>query len=331
MLGVSAADLIRRLIYAFVTVFAVVTLTFVLFRMLPADPTAMMIDPLTDPARREVLREQLGLNEPLIVQYFSYWGDVFRGNLGTSYQSRQPVVTTVVPAFVNSAVLAVVIFALAYSLGSIFGALSAWYRGSLLERSVVNIGLVFRGAPPYFVGILLIMVFAIGLGWLPSGGMRSSFTAEGFVDKYLNWDFVQHLILPAVTGAVYTFTTPLLITRNAMLDSSRSEYIELARAKGLSESKVLFKHGYRNALLPLLAEGSQFFAYAIGGMVAIEVVFSWPGLGRLIVDSLVFRDFPVAQASFMLIGILVVITYLASDVLAAWLDPRARSTERARA
>jgi peptide/nickel transport system permease protein len=113
-----------------------------------------------------------------------------------------------------------------------------------------------------------------------------------------------------------------------MLDVSRSEYIELAKAKGLSEGKILFKHGYRNAILPLLAEGSQFFAYAIGGLVTIEVVFSWPGLGRLIVDALVFRDFPVAQGAFMYIGVLVVVTYLLSDILAAWLDPRARKTER---
>src|SRR5690606_10426423 len=166
--------------------------------------------------------------------------------------------------FTNSLVLAVAIFLLAYTAGSLFGALAAWYRGSRFERVIVNIGLFFRGAPPYFVGILLIMLFALRLGWLPSSGMRSSFSAETFSEKYLNVDFLRHLILPAVTGAAYAFTTPLLISRNAMLDVSRAEYVELARAKGLKESRVLFKHGYRNALLPLLAESSQFFAYAIG-------------------------------------------------------------------
>jgi peptide/nickel transport system permease protein len=324
----SASYLAKRLLYAVFTVFAVVTLTFILFRMLPADPTAMMIDPLTDPARREILRERFGLDQPVVVQYFTYWGNLFQGDLGTSYQSRLPVSEMVGAAFMNSLVLAVVIFVLAYTFGSFFGSLAAWYRGSTLERMVVNIGLLFRGAPPYFVGILFIMFFALRLGWLPSGGMRSSFGAEGFVDKYLNTDFLLHLILPALTGALYTFTTPLLITRNAMLDVSRSEYIELAKAKGLSERKILFKHGYRNAILPLLAEGSQFFAYAVGGLVTIEVVFSWPGLGRLIVDALVFRDFPVAQGAFMYIGVLVVVSYLLSDILAAWLDPRARKTER---
>lgn len=324
----SASYLAKRLLYAVFTVFAVVTITFILFRLLPADPTAMMIDPLTDPARREVLRERFGLDEPVIVQYVKYWQGLFTGDLGDSYQSRLPVSEMVGDAFMNSLILAVVIFVLAYTLGSIFGSLAAWYRGSIFERFVVNVGLLFRGAPPYFVGILLIMLFALQLGWLPSGGMRTQFAAEGFVDKYLNKDFLLHLILPAITGAAYTFTTPLLISRNAMLDVSRSEYIELARAKGLSETKILFKHGYRNAILPLLAEGSQFFAYAIGGMVTIEVVFSWPGLGRLIVDALVFRDFPVAQGAFMYIGVLVVVSYLLSDMLAAWLDPRARRTER---
>jgi peptide/nickel transport system permease protein len=326
----SVAYLLRRLLYALITIWAVVTLTFILFRLLPADPTAMMIDPLTDPARREILRERFGLDEPLIVQYVDYWRGLLSGDLGTSYQSRLPVTAMVNPAFMNSFVLSMAIFAIAYTTGSFFGALAAWYRGSKLERWVVNTGLVFRGAPPYFVGILLIMVFAIRLGWLPSGGMRSDFRAVGFVDKYLNWDFLVHLILPAITGALYSMTTPLLITRNAMLDVSGSEYIELARAKGLSERKVLFKHGYRNAMLPLLAEGSQFFAFAIGGLVTIEVVFSWPGLGRLIVDALLFRDFPVAQGAFMYIGLLVVVSYLISDVLAAWLDPRARRTDRVR-
>ena len=323
----SGNYLAKRIVYAFITIWAVVTITFILFRLLPADPTAMMIDPLTDPARRDVLRERLGLNEPIIVQYFLYWGSVLTGDLGTSLQSRLPVRDIVNQAFMNSFVLAITIFILAYTGGSFLGAMAAWYRGSALERLAVNIGLIFRGAPPYFVGILFIMFFALNLGWLPSGGMRSEFGATG-IDKYLNWDFVQHLILPAVTGALYALSTPLLITRNAMLDVTEAEYLDLARAKGLSEPKIIFKHGFRNALLPLLAEGSQFFAFAIGGMVTIEVVFSWPGLGRTIVDALLFRDFPVAQGAFMYIGMLVVVAYLISDMLVAWLDPRARGTER---
>ena len=325
---ISANYLGKRLLYSFLTIFAVVTLTFILFRLLPADPTAMMIDPLTDPARREVLRERLGLDRPVIVQYFDYWGDLFTLDLGNSYQSRQPVRQEVSRAFSNSFMLAIAIFILAYSFGSIFGSLAAWYRGSWLERAVVNVALIFRGAPPYFVGILLIMFFAVRLGWLPSSGMRSDFREVGFFARYFNWDFFSHLILPAITGALYAGTTPLLITRNAMLDVTEQEYLELARAKGLSEGKILFKHGYRNAVLPLLAEGSQFFAYAIGGLVTIEVVFSWPGLGRMIVDALQFRDFPIAQGAFMYIGVLVVVTYLLSDILAAVLDPRARHTEK---
>lgn len=324
----SASYLGKRLLYATFTVFAVVTLTFILFRMLPADPTAMMIDPLTDPARREILRERLGLDQPLIIQYFRYWADLFSGDLGTSYQSRQPVSELLNSTFANSFVLAMTIFVLAYSFGSVFGALAAWYRGSALERVLVNMSLVFRGAPPYWVGILFIMLFAIRLGWLPSSGMRSDFGTVGIVDKYFNLDFLRHLVLPAITGALYTTTTPVLITRNAMLDVTGSEYMELAKAKGLSETKILFKHGYRNAILPLLAEGSQFFAFAIGGLVTIEVVFSWPGLGRQIVDALLFRDFPVAQGAFLYIGVLVVVTYLISDIIAALMDPRARRTER---
>ena len=326
----SASYLGRRLLYSLITIFFVATLSFILFRMLPADPTAMMIDPAGDPSRREVLRERFGLDEPLIVQYFRYWQDLSTLDLGNSFQSSQPVRQEVTRAFTNSFVLAMAIFVLAYTYGSIFGALAAWYRGSALERTIVNVALVFRGAPPYFVGILLIMFFAVQLGVLPSSGMRSTFREVGFFERYFNWDFFRHLILPAITGAAYTSTTPVLITRNAMLDVTGQEYLDLARAKGLSEPKILFKHGFRNAILPLLAEGSQFFAYAIGGLVTIEVVFSWPGLGRMIVEALQFRDFPIAQGAFMYIGVLVVVTYLISDILAAVMDPRARHTERMR-
>jgi peptide/nickel transport system permease protein len=324
----SAGYLGRRLLYSLLTIFEVVTLPFILFRLLPADPTAMMTDPLTDPARREVLRERLGLDRPLIVQYFQYWGNLFTLELGSSYQSGQPVRQEVTRAFSNSFMLAIAIFVLSYTFGSFFGALSAWYRGSALERIVVNVALVFRGAPPYFVGILFIMFFAVQQGWLPSSGMRSDFREVGFFTRYFNRDFLVHLILPAVTGALYAGGTPLLITRNAMLDVTGQAYLELAKAKGLSQAKILFKHAYRNAVLPLLAEGAQFFAFAIGGLVTIEVVFSWPGLGRLIVDALQFRDFPIAQGAFLYIGLLVIVTYLVSDILAALMDPRARQTER---
>lgn len=327
----SASYLLRRLLYSVITLWAIVTITFGMFRILPGDPTAAMIDPLSDPARREVLIERYNLDEPLIVQYFDYFRLLATGDLGLSYQSRQPVVGLLNSAFMNSFMLAVVMFVLAYGLGAFLGALMAWRRGSWFERIGVNVALLFRGAPPYFVGILLIMYFALNLGWLPSSGLRSSnFGAESFAGTYLTVDFLKHLILPAITGAIYVASTPILIMRSAMLEVTQAEFLDLARAKGLSENAILFKHAFRNAILPLLAEGSQFFAYAIGGLVTIEVVFSWPGLGRAIVQALLFRDFSIAQGAFLYIGILVVVSYFISDLLAAYFDPRARRTKRAK-
>lgn len=324
----SVGYFVKRLGFSVLAIFVIVTLTFVLFRMLPADPTAMMIDPLSDPARREAMRERLGLNEPLLGQYVTYLQDLARFDLGTSFQNRYPVVQLVNRAFLNSLALALAVFILAFSFGSYFGAIAAWYRGSALERIVVNLGIFFRAAPPYFIGILLVLLFAIRLGWLPSSGMQSSYAITSLRETYLSWDFLRHLILPAVSGALYAVTTPLLITRNAMLDVREADYIQLARAKGLRERTTMLKHGYRNAILPLLAEGSQFFAYAIGGMVTIEVVFNWPGVGRLIVSALLLRDFPVAQGAFLYIGLLVIVSYWISDVLVGVMDPRAQSMDR---
>jgi peptide/nickel transport system permease protein len=324
----NAVYFIKRFLYSFVTIWAIVTVTFVLFRMLPGDPAAMMIDPLMDPARREVLMERFGLNEPFYVQYFDYFRLLLAGELGTSYQSRQPVTTLLNSAFVHSFVLATVMFILAYGVGSVMGALLAWYRGTLFERVGVNMALLLRGAPPFFVGILLIMVFAINLGWLPGAGIRTGFAHTSVWRIYGSWDFIRHLILPALTGAIFAGSSPMLIMRSAMLDVTQAEFLDLARAKGLSGMSVLFRHAFRNALLPLIAEGSQFFAYAIGGLVTIEVVFSWPGLGRTIVQALLFRDFPVAQGAFLYIGLLVVVSFVLSDALAAYFDPRARRVER---
>jgi peptide/nickel transport system permease protein len=325
---VTAGYFAKRLLYSVVTIFAIVTLTFFLFRLLPGDPASIMIDPLTDPARREILLERYGLNKPLHIQYVQYFRLLLQGDLGLSYTSRQPVTSLLAGAFMNSFVLALAMFVLAYGGGSLLGAYMAWKRGSWLERLGVNIALIFRGAPPYFVGILLIMVLAIQRGWLPSSGMRSGGFGAVTIGTYFTADFLLHLVLPAVTGAIYAIGTPILIMRNSMLDVTQAEFLDLARAKGLTPRRVLFRHAFRNALLPLLAEGSQFFAYAIGGLVTIEVVFAWPGLGRTIVQALLFRDFAVAQGAFLYIGLLVVVTYFLSDVLAAWLDPRARRVER---
>ncbi len=325
----NALYFLKRFLYSLLTIWAIITLTFLLFRALPGDPAGMMIDPLvTDPARKQAIIARLGLDRPLWVQYVDYFRLLLQGDLGNSFQSRQPVTTLLGGAFLHSFVLAVVIFVLAYGIGSVAGAVLAWNRGSWIDRTGVNTALLLRGAPPFFVGILMIMLFAIKLRWFPSSGIRSEFGNASPWAIYTSWDFVRHLVLPAITGAIYTGSSPVLIMRSAMLDTTQAEFLDLARAKGLSNRVVLFRHAFRNAVLPLIAEGSQFFAYAVGGLVTIEVVYSWPGLGRTIVNALLFRDYPLAQGAFIYLGLLVVVSFLLSDLLAAWLDPRARRVER---
>jgi peptide/nickel transport system permease protein len=183
--------------------------------------------------------------------------------------------------------------------------------------------LFFRSAPTFWVGLMAIILFSAGLGWFPAQGMRTVGTPSGsFAQMFLNWDFLHHLILPSIVAALYFMATPLLVMRNSMLEVLSEDYVEMAHAKGIKPRKVLFRHAARNALLPVVTSGALFIGSAIGGQVLIEVVFSWPGLGREIVTAVTRRDYPLAQACFIIISTTVMVMNLVADLLYAALDPR---------
>lgn len=317
---------IRRLIYLVLNLWVLITIAFFLFRLLPGNPADFLIDPLlTDPQRRAEVMERLGLNDPLFIQYFKYLGALLVGDLGHSFRSNLPVTEIVGRSFANTMVLVVAMFVVAYTVGVTVGAWFASRRGALAERVGGTLALFVRGMPGFFLGVLLVMIFAVTLGWLPSTGMRSgNYQEQSLFAIYTSWDFIRHLILPVATAAITACVAPMILMRNTMLDVMHSDFMELVEAKGVSRRKRLYRHGVRNALMPLIAEGSQFIGYAVGGLVEIEVVFSWPGLGREIVTAINTRDYVVAQGAFIYIGVLVMIVYFIADILAALLDPRLR-------
>ena len=315
--------LVRRFASLLVTLWVAVTIVFVLFRLVPGDPATVLAGPLASAEAKAALTADLGLDRPLIEQYGVYLGSIVQGDLGTSYSQRQPVSNLALPAFMNTFILVFVTFVFAYGIGALLGVVLAWYRGTKREAAGTFVALVLRGAPSFWIAILAITVFAVELGWLPAAGMTDieSLGAET-LGTYLSLDFLHHLILPVAAATVFAVGLPLLLVRNTMLEVIGTQYMELAEAKGVSRRRLMFKHGARNAMLPAVNASAQFIAWAMGGMVVIENVFSWPGLGREIVGALEARDYMLAQGSLLLIALLVVTLNLIADLVSAYLDPR---------
>jgi peptide/nickel transport system permease protein len=317
--------LLRRGVSLVFTLWIALTIVFLLFRLLPGDPAAELLGPLASAEARAQLNAELGLDEPLFEQYTLYVGNLLQGDLGQSFSERRSVLSSIGPAFLNTFILVILTFLFAYGAGVLLGVLLAWYRGTRGEALGSALALVFRGAPSFWLGIMAITIFAVELGWLPAAGMQ---TIESFgqssLETYLSWGFVKHLILPVSVAAVFAVGLPLLLVRNTMLDVIGSPYMEMAEAKGLSQRRLMFRHGARNATLPAVTASAQFVAWAMGGMVVIENVFSWPGLGWTIVTALEARDYLLAQGALLLIAMMVVVLNFAADVVTAYLDPRVK-------
>jgi peptide/nickel transport system permease protein len=201
--------------------------------------------------------------------------------------------------------------------------LMAWKRGSKLDVGATVTSLVLQSAPPFVTGILFLMILSYRLDLFPTGGMATpGMRLETGLRMLISPDFLHHLVLPAITTAFYYLATPMLIMRDSMLEVTGSDYIELAQAKGLSPNTVMIKHAARNALLPVFTVSSVLIGFALGGQVIVEQVFSWPGMGQLMVEAASSHDYPVAQATFLLLAALVIILNLISDISYCYLDPR---------
>jgi peptide/nickel transport system permease protein len=317
--------LLQRVVQNALTLLVVVTLIFVLFRTLPGDPSAVLIDPLAPAEVREEMTRRLGLDRPLWLQYLFYIRDLLSGDLGRSFLYQRPVTEVLGEKIVNTLALVLATFLIAYGLGAAGGVVLAWKRGHKAEIIGNALVLAFRSAPVFWSGILAIMLFSFVLDLLPLGGMRSvGEGGEGGLARFLAWDFFYHLILPVTVGALHFCGLPLLLVRNTVLELMGEDFIEMARAKGLSTPALIFRHALRNALLPAVTASALFIGWAMGGMVLIEYVFSWPGLGREIVTAVTNRDYPLAQASFIFISVLVMVLNFVADALYGYLDPRVR-------
>ncbi|WP_313692364.1 ABC transporter permease [Halorarum halobium] len=319
----KANFVVRRTIQLFVTIWAIATALFALFRLMPGDPTSYIISPQLTPEVRQSIIESYGLNDPLWVQYLRYLENLATLNLGRSFTTNVPVTDILVNYLPNTLVLMLSAFIVAYGMGVTLGVLAGWYRGSQFEKTTVVTALVGRSIPSFWVGILVLWVFGAKFGVIPMSGMTSIGTEpEGFLEMVFSADFLHHLIAPMLVLSFYYLGYPLLIMRNSMLETLSEDFIEICRAKGLSDRTIMFKHAARNAMLPVLTAAAIAIGFAIGGSVLIETVFGWPGIGREMIRAVLRRDYPVAQGTFLVLALSVVVMNFVADLLYGILDPR---------
>jgi peptide/nickel transport system permease protein len=313
-----------RVLEALVTAWIVVTILFVVFRLMPGDPASFLVDPELPEAARIQMRESLGLDRPLVFQYLEYVGDLARGDLGRSFWYRSPVATIIGEKLSATIILAVASFILAYGLGILGGMAWAATRRSRVEAITNAVMLFIRSVPTFWLGILAVTVFAVNLRWFPASGFRTpGYSADNFFELYFSGDALWHLALPALVLGISHMVAPMLMLRDSIVELEGEPFMELIRAKGVSRWRELM-HATRNALIPVTTTAAVFLGTAIGGQVLIETVFSFPGLGREIVASVARRDYAMAQSSFFLLSLTVIGFNMLADLLYGFLDPRIR-------
>ncbi|CAM5423248.1 ABC transporter permease [Frigidibacter albus] len=306
-----------------IVLWAVVTILFLIFRLMPGSPLAAYIDPTFTAEQERILLAEFGLDKPLWHQYFIYIGNLLQGELGQSFRYREPVAERLLILLPNTLILCFNSLIAAYAFGILAGAWLAWKRDSLSETLALPVVLATRAMPEFWVGMVLLAVFSFSLGWFPAGGTRSpgaEFTS--LFDLYTSAEFLRHLALPAFTLAIFSQGLPLLLMRSNMLDVMKEDFVTMARIKGLSTWTVVIRHAARNALLPVMTSFAIAVGYQLQGNVVVESVFSWPGLGRELVQAVSVADYPLAQGAFLMIAVIVIFMNLLADLLYAVLDPR---------
>ena len=308
--------LLRR-VFAAIPVMGVVALfVFLLLRLTPGDPAAILAGDNATPAQLERIRASLGLHEPLYVQFFTWINKLLHGDLGVSLISNVPVATMIGQRIEPSISIAISTIILSILIAVPLGVIAAWKHGTWIDRFVMGLSVVGFSIPTFVIGYVLIQLFAIDLRWLPVQGFKSITNGFG--------PFFERLVLPTLTLSFIYVALIARMTRAAMLDVLGEDYVRTARAKGIGEVAVLLRHALRNAAVPVVTIIGTGFALLISGVVVTESVFNLPGVGRLTVDAVLARDYPVIQAMILLTSLIYVVVNLLIDVAYTLLDPRIR-------
>ena len=308
--------IVRRILVTIPVVLLVGVAAFLLVHLTPGDPADFFLDPDSPAEEVERIRERLGLDRPIPVQFVSWFGGVIRGDLGQSFHERRPVIDMFARSFPPTLYLTLTSLVLAVVLTLPIGILSAIKQDSLLDRFATVFVLIGVATPNFWLGLLLIQLFAVNLGWLP---------AQGFVRPEAGlWPSLKSLILPSIALGYSGAALIARMTRSGMLEVLRQDYVRTARAKGIAERRVNYVHALRNAFNPILTVIGLAVVSLISGSLVVELVFNFPGIGRLVVDSVFRRDYPVIQGALLLIAGITILVNLVVDLLYAVTDPRIR-------
>jgi len=328
--------ILRRAIELIIVLFIVSIIAFLLIRLAPGDPAQILAGEHVTQEILEEIREKYGLNKPIINQYLIWIGKVLRGDFGRSIRTGESVLKELFYRFTNTFELSLFSIIIATFIGVFAGIISAYKRGSFFDYFTMTIALFGVSMPVFWLGIMLMLIFGIWLNILPvSGRLDTGITLTRItnfmiLDSILTLNFhallsiLKHLILPGIALATIPMAFIARITRSSMLDVLNKDYIRTARAKGLNERVVVYKHALKNALIPVITSIGTEFALLLGGAILTETVFAWPGLGRYIVGAVSSRDYPVVQGSIIFVAFLVAIVNLIVDILYAFIDPRIR-------
>ncbi len=329
---------LRKGAFALVTLIAVLTFNFYLFRIVPGDPVSMIVSPRMRPETREQIRIQYGLDAPIWLnieafretgefkaifdsQFFRYVQNLAHGNLGESFRQKRPVSELISERLGPTLLLIFAGEVAGILIGTVLGIVAAWKARTKVDAASLVVGLTAFALPPFWLGIVLLI---LARGFLPAGGYVTIGTEFGStLERWL--DIARHLVLPATTMALLLFGGYMLVVRNSTLEVLAEDYILTAKAKGLSQVGILRSHALKNAALPLVTIIALDLGIALGGMIQIETIFSWPGLGRLMFDAISQRDYPVLQGVFLLLAIGVILANLIADLTYVYLDPRVKA------
>ena len=315
----------RKVGQAILTIFAIIVLNFILFRMMPGSPERLLHNPHLGQEQLDALKARWGLDRPLIPdQLVAYLQATATGDLGVSIKFQNRPALDVISDFLWPTVLLIGLGEIvAIIIGLTIGAYAGWKRGGAVDRVGTGASLILYSMPYFVIGMPLIIILAAGLHWFPTSGMSSvSISSQGFLGQL--FDIGHHLVLPLATVSLGLIGSYSIIMRSAILETRSEDYMTTARAKGISDGRMLRSHAFPNALLPMVTIIAINLGYVVAGAITAEIVFNWPGLGTLTINALDERDYPVLQGIFLLLSVAVVIANLAADLLYGLLDPRVR-------
>jgi peptide/nickel transport system permease protein len=326
--------IIKRLLQIIPVILGVTVIAFTLIHLAPGDPARTMLGQHATQQEIDEIRVKYGLDKPLYVQYFIWLGDVLHGDLGRSILSHEQVTTEIAARFPNTIELAIAAMIFAILLGVVAGIISATKQYSIADYTVMGGALFGLSMPVFWLGIMLMMIFGVFLGWLPIGGRIDLLIPFHRITGFMILDSIitgngaalisvlRHLILPAIALGTIPMAIIARTTRSSMLEVLRQDFIRTERAKGLSERKVIYKHAIRNAMVPVVTVIGLNFGLLLSGAILTETVFSWPGVGRLVVDAVYARDYPLVIGCILVFAIVFVIVNLITDLLYTYIDPR---------